>query len=114
MIKILLDVVIIAAIILLAEKQNKNATLDFGGVASLVIVPALLVFLVSLVIMFLGLPIVYTYVGYLLYFIVPFAMLKKSFNYSLQRSIAYASIFLGTVLLTEAVLYFLAVQVSRS
>lgn len=107
MIKILIDVLLIAAIILTAEKKNKDSTLDFGGVASLVIAPAICVFLISLFIGFMGLPPVVSFAAYLLYFIIPFAMLKVSFNYSLARSIAYGSVFIVTVFVTEIILYML-------
>ncbi len=87
--------------------KEKDGVIDGFSALSLVLAPALLVFLISLAINFLNLSVVFAYLAESLYFIIPFFLIKGMSEYSVKRSATYACIVFMCVIASQIPFYLL-------
>lgn len=105
MIEMVVEAVLVGAILAFLERKNEASVLDFGGILSIVVATGLSVFLINIAVGFFGLNQIIAAVSLLLFFVIPFSMLKFAFAYSTARSAAYGSVFLSVVIVTQVAIY---------
>jgi hypothetical protein len=88
--------------------KEKDSVMDGFSSFSLVLAPALIVFIVSMAVKFVGLSQVFIYVAEAMYLIVPFFLIKAMTEYSYKKSAGYSLVVFMIVMISQLPFVFLA------
>ena len=109
MLQAILGAVILVGIYRLM-KSGSEYEVDWWIAFAFVLVPGLLIFLVSAGLAFFNLPATLALVGYLLYFLIPFFMLRYQLEFSLKSAIKFAAVVPVVAIATEVLFVLLLSQ----